>query len=137
MAKVRKGKNANFDPQLAASNSYNDPAGGQKNLQVGPKIKPIQLAAASWTTDATTARQIPAGSQLAIYNNSSTLYAVRFGEDNTVTAAAAGAVDANGKVAIACKPNDWTYLASGEDTWVISQNALLLVFLIDDHTVLS
>lgn len=133
----RKGKNKNFDPQLTASNSYNDPAGGQKNLSVGPKLKPIQLGATSWTTDATTARQIQAGTQLAIYNNSAVLYSARFGQDSTVTAAASGAVDANGNVACACKPNDWTYLAASEDTWVITQNALLLVFIIDDHTTMK
>ena len=133
----RKGKNKNFDPQLTSSNTYNDPAGGQKNLQVGPKLKPIQLSATSWTTDATTARQIQAGTQLAIYNNSATLYGVRFGQDSSVAAGAAGTVDAAGNVSCACKPNDWTYLAASEDTWVIAQNVALLVYIIDDHTTMK
>ena len=133
----RKGKNKNFDPQLTASNSYNDPAGAQKNVAVGPKLKPIQLAASSWTTDATIARQIQAGTQLAIYNNSAVLYSATFGQTSSVAAAAAGAVDAVGNVSCACKPNDWTYLAASEDTWVITQNALLLVFIIDDHTTMK
>jgi len=133
----RKGKNKNFDPQLTSSNTYNDPAGGQKNLQVGPKLKPIQLSATSWTTDATTARQVQAGTQLAIYNNSTTLYGVRFGQDSSIAAAAAGAVDAAGNVSCACKPSDWTYLAASEDTWVIAQNVALLVYIIDDHTTMK
>lgn len=137
MAKVRKGKRQNFDPQVAASNSYNDPSGGQKNLQVGPKLKPIQLTSTSWTTDATTARQVPAGTQLAIYNNSNTLYGARFGSTSSVTAGASGAVDVDGNPSIPCKPADWTYLSSGEMEWVITQNAALLVFIIDDHTTLS
>lgn len=137
MAKVRKGRRQNFDPQVAASNSYNDPSGGQKNVQVGPKLKPIQLGANSWTADATSARQLQAGTQLAIYNNSNTLYGIRFGATSAVTAGAAGSVDADGNPSIPCKPADWTYLSSGEMEWVIAQNAALLVFIIDDHTILS
>lgn len=133
----RKGDVKNFDPQLAASNSYNDPSGGQKNLQVGPKLKPIKLTETSWTVDATTARQLVRGASLAIYNTSGTLYSARFGQDSTVVAAASGAVDANGNVAIPCQPNTWTYLANSEDSWVVTENAALLVYIIDDHTVIK
>lgn len=134
MSTERKGKVENFDPQVAASNSYNDPAGGQKNLQVGPKLLPIQTAPTTWTTSATTATAVSKGAQLAVYNNSGTLYGLRCGADNTVAAGAAGTVDANGKVSIACKPNDWTYISVAKDNWIIAENAALQIYVIDDHT---
>lgn len=133
----RKGKSKNFDPQVTASNSYNDPAGAQKNVDVGAKLKPIQIADMSWTTDATTARQVPAGTQLMVYNNAGAVGSVRFGQDSSVVSGAAGAVDANGNVAIPCKPNDWTLVASSTDTWVVTSAATLLVFIIDDHTTMK
>lgn len=132
----RKGKTKNFDPQLTASNTYNDPAGAQKNVDVGAKLKPIQIADASWTTNATAALQISAGTQLMIYNNAGAVGSVRFGQDATVASGAAGTVDANGNVAIPCKSNDWTLVSASTDTWVITSAATLLVFIVDDHTVM-
>lgn len=134
MSTERKGKLENFDPQVASSNSYNDPAGAQKNLAVGAKLLPILTAPNTWTTDATTALSVPKGSQLAVYNNSSTLYGLRCSSLNTVTAGAAGTVDANGNVSIACTPNAWTYISVAKDNWIITQNSALIVYLVDDHT---
>lgn len=132
----RKAKNENFDPQVAASNTYNDIAGGQKNIDIGPKLLPIKLSETSWTTDGSTARQVQKGTSIALFNNGTVAYTITFGQDNTVTAGAAGAVDANGNVSIPCKPGTWSYVAAGNDTWLITNNALLLVFIIDDHTKL-
>ena len=134
MSTERKGNMENFDPQVAASNSYNDLAGAQKNVSVGPKLKAIKLGEASYTTDATTARQIPKGTQLAIYNNSGSAESVTFGSTSAVASAAAGTVTAAGVVSIALKPNDWTYVSAGKDSWVITSSANALVYVIDDHT---
>lgn len=136
-AAKRKGKNVNFDPQMVASHSYNDHAGAQKNVSVGPKLEAIKLSETSYTTDASTVRRVGFGKQLAIYNNSSTLYSVTFGDTSAVAAAASGATTATGIVSIPCKPNDWTYVASGEHDWVITNNVLLLVFIIKDHTEMN
>ena len=133
---ARKAKDGNFDPQTAASNTYNDAAGGQKNIDIGPKFLPISIGTGSWTTDATTARQMQAGTSIAIYNTSATAYAVTFGQTSAVVAQAAGAVDAAGNVGIPCAGSSWTYVAAGADTWLITSNAALLVFIIDDHTKL-
>lgn len=134
---ARKSINQNTDPQAAANNTYNDLAGGQKNISIGPKLLPIKVSETSWTTDATTARQCIAGASFAVYNSTaSTLYSITFGKNSSVVAAAAGTVDAFGNVSIACKPNDWTYVAAGNETWFITQNAALLVYIIADDTKL-
>lgn len=134
---ARKSINQNTDPQAVANNTYNDLAGGQKNISIGPKLLPIKLSETSWTTDATTARQCIAGASLAIYNSAaSTLYSITFGKTSSVASAASGSVDASGNVSVACKPNDWTYLAAGMETWFITSNAALLVYIIADDTKL-
>jgi hypothetical protein len=133
----RKAKQSNVDPQTAASNTYNDMAGGQKNISIGPKLVPIKLSETNWSCDATTARQCVAGSSLAIYNTStSTVYSIRFGKSSSVAAAAAGAVDSDGNAAIPCHPGFWTYVAAGYETWFITQNAALLVYIIEDDSKL-
>ena len=91
---ARKSMNSNTDPQAAANNTYNDLAGGQKNIDIGAKYLPIKLGEASWTTDATTARQCIAGSSIAIFNNSTTVYTITFGKNSSVVAGVVGAVDA-------------------------------------------
>ena len=134
----RKGKAENFDPQVAASNSYNDLAGAQKNLDVGPKLKPLTLGTTptTYTTAANVARQLPKGTQLAIYNNG-TIASITFGVDNTVVSLAVGVTDANGHVGIPLKANDWTYLSLGKDSWFITSAATALVYIIDDHTFIK
>jgi hypothetical protein len=132
----RKGKSENFDPQVASSNSYNDLAGAQKNLQVGPKLQPIKLGTEpiTYTTDASTARQLPKGTQLAIYNNSGTLGAITFSNDPAVTALAAGVTDSAGHVGLPLKANDWSYFTLGKDAWFRTTANTSLVYIIDDHT---
>lgn len=136
-SKKRTGKKVNYDSQLTASNTYNDYAGGQKNLSVGPVLQPMRTGS-SWSTDASaTALELPAGTQLAIYNTTSTAGTVRFGIDSSVTAGTAGSVDANGSPSIVCKPNDWTYACCGERTFIKTSANTLLVYVIQDDTVLK
>lgn len=134
--KTRKGKDRNFDSQHAASNTYNDYAGAQKNLSVGPVLQPIRNGS-SWTCDATAVKELPSGTQIAIYNNDTAVGAVAFSSTSTVTIGAVGSVDANGSPTIACKPSDWTYLCCGERTFIQTSAATLLVYVIQDDTVLK
>lgn len=134
MSTKKRQASENFDTFSVQSNIYNQYAGGEKNLQVGPYLKPICLEGGTFTTDATTARKIGAGAQVAIYNNSASAATARFSELNTVTAGVAGAVDAEGKPSIILKPNDWTYLSSGEDSWLITSAATCLVYIIKDDS---
>lgn len=123
------------DPSAIAALTYNDKSGAQKNTEVGRKLIPLKADATTFTTNATTAKALPsAGKNLAIYNNANAVGAVTFGEDATISSLAAGVTDSAGHVGIPCMPNDWTYVAAGDSTHVISSAATLLVFVIDDDT---
>ena len=133
----RKGKDVNFDPQVCASNSYSDLAGAQKNVSVGAKLIPIKLSETSYTTDGTVARSVQKGAQLAIYNNSGLAASINFGKTSAVSLLSAGATDSDGYVGIILKPNDWNYVAVGEDSWFISSASTALIYIVDDHTLIK
>lgn len=123
------------DPSNVQNLIYNRASGGQKNLPVGPFLKPLLKADQTFTTDASTAIAIKPGSVLAIFNKStSTAYSITLGDDNTVAAQAIGAVDANGNVGVACKPNDWSYVSMFTKRWAITNNNNLVVYLIEDDS---
>lgn len=132
----RKGKQTNYDPQTASSHSYNDLAGGQKNVSIGPKLKPIKLTETSFTTDATTARQVGAGASLWIYNNGS-VASITTGKTSAVASLAPGVTDAAGHVGVALQPNSWNQIAVGEDSWIITSAATALVYILEDHTYIK
>lgn len=131
---------ANIDVASIANNTYNDAAGSQKVSEVGKHLLPfpyINAGVLAYTTNLTTARPLPKkGMGLAVYNNSSGVLSVTLGESAASPASnlAAGVTDANGHVGVPCVPNEWTYIATGTKTWVISGSALLLVFLISDNS---
>ena len=136
--RVLQGQNT-VDPSSIDSMIYNEPAGAQKNMEVGRHLMPLQNGAASWTTNATTAIILPnAGRCLAVYNNASTVGSITLGDnDFPPTSQVAGAVQAstNGRnVGIACPPNEWSFIACGDQNQVIASAATLLVYLIDDPT---
>lgn len=141
MANIQKRKVLGYrvsDPANIDNMTFNEKAGARKSAEVGRKLIPLKATATTYTTDASTVRSLPsAGRNLAIYNNSSAVHAVTFGEDATITALAAGVVDASGHVGIPCAANAWTYVAAGEQVTVITDSALLLVYLIDDDTFIS
>lgn len=125
------------DPALIANNQYNESAGAQKQIDVGPKLIPLDLGTTTPTTSAVTLKALPSmGRSIAVYNNAGTLGSITFGVAGQVSLAA-GAVDAVTKaVGIPCQPNTWTYLSAGSATHVIASAATLLVFLIDDQSSL-
>lgn len=126
-----------YDPSSIANNTYSDKAGAQKNTEVGRKLIPIQIGATSFTTDCSTARALPsAGRNLAVYNNAGAIGSITTGPAG-VTSLAPGVTDANGRVGIPCPAGEWTYIALGEDTFVIASAATLLVFLIDDEGIMT
>lgn len=125
------------DPVNITNLQYNEAAGAQKNLSVGPFLQPLKDGAGGFTTNATTARAIRKGTAIAIYNNGSTAQAVSFGDASTMAALAAGATDVNGNVGMVCRPNDWTYFNSDEKSWVRTDSANLIVYIIKDDTYIS
>jgi len=127
------------DPSTIAAHTYNEAAGAQKNTEVGRHLMPIQTSSTTWTTDATTARKLPSkGRNLAVYNNAGAVGSITLGDATyPPTSQAPGAVQASTEgrnVGIACPPNDWTYIACGDQDQVIASAATLLVYLIDDPT---
>lgn len=125
------------DAASIANLTYNEAAGAQKNLQVGPFLKPLNDGAGGYTTDASIARSIRKGSSIAVYNKSGSLLSVTFGDNNAVTALAAGVTDASGNVGHLCKGNDWSYFNSDEKSWIIADSANLVVYLIKDESYIS
>lgn len=127
------------DPSAILLNEYNEPSGAEKNIEVGRALLPLGNGASGFTTDATTKRVLPrTGKNLAIYNNSAAVHAVTVG-DETMVAQAAGVVQTAGGptapfVGVPCTPNEWTYLAAAQWKFVQTDNAALMVFLIDDPT---
>jgi hypothetical protein len=125
------------DPVNIVNVNYNEASGGNKNLQVGPFLKPIQIGTNSYTTDATTARSLRKGTILAIYNNSASLESITLGDTSGITSLAAGVTDTNGNVGIPMKPNDWTYINTYEKQWVIASSANLKVLIVEDESYIS
>lgn len=128
----------NIDPSSIANQTYSESAGAQKNTEVGRHLVPLKSDGTTYTTDATTVRALPSkGKNLAIYNNSTILYAVTLGSNSSIAALASGVTDANGNVGIPCEKEGWTYIACNDKQYVITQNAALMVFLIEDDSSIS
>ena len=126
------------DPSVVELLTYNEKTGARKALNVGASLLPLGNGAGGYTTNASTAPlPLPsAGCQVYVYNSSSALYAVTLG-DNTMTAQSPGAVQVGGSapfVGVPCQPNAWTWVSSGQWNYVATNNAALLVFLVDDPT---
>jgi hypothetical protein len=126
------------DPSIVELLTYNEKAGARKSINIGAALIPI-FSGGAFTTDASaTPLSLPAaGQQLAIFNKStSTAYAVTVG-DSTMTAQAIGAVQVSGSnafVGVPCPANSWTYLSSGQWSFVATNNTNLVVLLVDDPT---
>lgn len=136
LQRSQKGK-AVQDPSSIQSMTYNHQVGAQKNMEMGHHLIPI-FTGGSYTTNVTTAIAIPKrGITLAVYNNNAALGSITLGMDNTIAALAAGTTDVNGNVGIACKPNDWTYIATYDKHFVRASAATLLVYVVADDTSIS
>lgn len=114
-----------------ASNTYNDRAGAVKSLSVGPQYK---IPAGQTTTralDASAGIQMPAGTSLALYNNSGTVAWV------TMSSAAIGAAPSGLANGIPLIVNGWTYLNMGEHTNIRTSAATVGVYIVEDDTQLT
>lgn len=128
------------DPSTIAAHTYNEASGAQKNAEVGRHLMPLKINATTWSTQANSAAVVlpGRGKNLAVYNNAGAVGSVTLGDDQyPPTSQAPGAVQASTEgrnVGIACPPNEWTYIACGDQNQVITSAATLLVYLIDDET---
>jgi hypothetical protein len=115
---------------------YNPASGAQKSLIVGPRLLPVPIAA-GYTTNASGGLVLPyLGANLAIYNNSGTAGSI------TASAAVAaslaiGVTDASGNVGVACPPNAWSYLSMGNNQYIITSAATVIVYIIEDPTKIT
>lgn len=124
------------DPSIIDNLKYNEAAGADKNMSIGPKLIPLGDGAGGFTTDASTVKILPkGGANLVIFNKSATVaYSATVG-DSSVSAQAIGAVQAGTQfVGVACPPNTYTYISCGNDNYVVTNNNNLVVYLIDDNT---
>jgi hypothetical protein len=124
------------DPSLIDLLEYNEPTGAKKSLSIGPHLCPLGDGAGGFTTDASTARALPkSGCNLAIFNKStSTAYSVTLG-NSSVAAQAIGAIQAGTQqVGVACAANSWTYVSAYPESFVVTNNNNLVVYVIDDPT---
>lgn len=130
--------NSTNDPSSIQAVTYNHQVGAQKNMEMGHHLIPIPTAPTTFTTDVSGAAvALPSkGITLAVYNNSSTAYAITLG-DSTVTALAIGATNTSGFVGVPCTPNNWTYLATFDKTHAISNSSNLKVMIVADSTVIN
>lgn len=130
--------NKTYDPNAMDINTYNDDSGAWKVAEVGKHLVPLATPGVGngYTTNISAAPYpLPgAGKNLAVYNSSGTAGSITFGTDNTITALAAGATDANGHVGLPCPANSWSYFAGGYSNWAISSASTLYVFLINDES---
>jgi hypothetical protein len=119
---------------------YSKYSGSKKVSEVGRRLVPLVYLVGSvstYTTDASTARVVDPGTNLAIYNNSGAIHSITLGMTNAVTVLAPGVTNATGGVGVPLMPNSWTYLATGTNNWLITDSAVALTFVILDDTKIT
>lgn len=120
-------------PYDAKAIEYNPASGGQKSLIVGPRLLPIQISG-GYTTNASGGLILPTlGLTLAIYNNSGTAGSVVISHA-AAASLAIGVTDINGNVGVACPPNAWSYISAGNNQYIITSAATIIVYVIEDPT---
>jgi len=128
--KKRTGKNL-VDGGSVASMVFNEMAGSNKVFFSGPQMlaQPGADSVAAYDFSAGTA--IGNGISLWIYNNSGSVAFINFGK--TALPAAPSSL----ATGIPLKPNDWTYLNTGEYNFVRTSAATVGVYMIKDDTTLT
>jgi hypothetical protein len=125
------------DPGAIAVNEYSNAVGAMKVSENGRHLLPLPTpgTGTGYTTNVSGAPYaLPsAGRNLAVFNSTATTGSITFGQDDTVTALAAGTTDSSGRVGLPC-PQGWSYFAGGYSNWVISSASTLYVFLINDQS---
>lgn len=125
------------DPSAIDILTYSDQVGSWKVSESGRNLLPLGNGSGGYTTDASTARILPAaGQNLAIYNSDTSVHAVTISNSNSTSALGPGVTDVNGNVGIACPPSTYTYVACNQSNWVVTDNAALYVYLIGDSTAI-
>lgn len=128
--KKRTGKNL-VDMSSASSMVFNETAGSNKVMNSGPQMlaKPGDDSVAAYDFSAGTA--IGNGVSLWIYNSSGSVAFINFGKT------ALPAAPTSLATGIPLKPNDWTFLNTGEYNYIRTSAATVGVYMIKDDTTLT
>ena len=120
--------------ELAANFSavFTTDAAGSATLNITATVAGVALSAPTVGTTGwgTAAAVTTAGSTIGPSG------VIRVG-DITVVSGPAGSVDANGNVSIPCKPNDWTYINTYNQDFIVTNASTVLCFIVQDHTFLE
>jgi len=100
----------------------------EHSLQAGAhKTIPAGWSRTSYLGDTSTAKAILKGTNVAIYNNSGSTAFVSFYP-------AGSAVAANATAGVPVPPNNYVYLNSGDNDFIISSAATVLAYTMQDET---
>lgn len=129
--KSRTNRGGALDQGAIASSQANHYSGGQKTLDVGPEfMKQIGNDFISGRDVSGANEPVSQGSALYFYNNAATVAWVVL----SITAHAAPTGFTDG---IPLKPNDWTKLSAGDNTFVRTSAATVGLYEVKDDTVLK
>jgi hypothetical protein len=137
--RIFRGGGNGYDEGHIQQAIFNSHSGAQKNLDVGPwhiGITYVNAGVVSYTTDATTARVVGRGVQLAVFNNTAGVLPIRVSREATPVLGAVGAVGEDFSV-VPCKPYDWTHISTGQFDKVLTGSANLLVYVVADDTLIE
>lgn len=112
-----------YDTNTATSNSYSEFAGGLKTLPTGW----ARDAAGTQLHDATTAKAIKPGTNVAVFNNSATVAFIAFYPTGS-------AVTADATNGVPVPPNSYIFLNSHNNDNVIASAATVLIYPMIDET---
>lgn len=111
---------------------FNPAAGADKVVIVGPCLKPIP-GSGGFKTNLSSATNVGLGVSLAIYNPTNAVLWATVG-DSTVTLQTSGGVQSGTDfAAIPLKPNDFTYISTFDEGFVIT-SAGVYSYIIEDDT---
>jgi len=131
----RNNKRQALDAGTISNQSYNEAAGVTKVAQAGLHLKPMPITGSTFSTDASTIRNLGKGTTVAFYNNSATVAAFRFSNNPAAASLAAGIVDnPTGEVGVAVPANSWFYSNTADKSFVITSASTLLTYVVEDDS---
>lgn len=126
--KNRRNKGTPLDSGAIQSYQANPYSGGQKNLPVGPEFLKDGSNAYVSGRDVSSGGAVMPGSTLWVFNNSGSVAWLSL---STATIGSAPSAFTDG---IPLKPNDWTILSAGENSFVRSSAATVGLYEMKDDT---